>query len=101
MITLDSAKDFLRVDGGAEDTLIQAMVDASDSYLAGAVSGYASLYNADATFAKTADMVRYAYIAEAFRNRDAANDGRPNDRHFSYMFFSQVTQLQNWTVSGP
>lgn len=101
MITLADAKTYLRVDGTAEDSLIAGFVTASESYLQGAVSGYSTLYAGDATFASTADMVRYAYIAEAYRNRDAMNDGRPNDRHFSYMFFAQITQLQNWTVTTP
>ena len=101
MITLASAKTYLRVDGTAEDALIAGLVTASEAYLQSAVSGYSTLYAGDAAFASTADAVRNAYIAEAYRNRDAMNDGRPNDRHFSYMFFSQVTQLQNWTVTTP
>ena len=101
MITLADAKTYLRVDGTAEDGLIAGLVTASESYLQGAVSGYSTLYAGDSAFSSTADMVRYAYIAEAYRNRDSMNDGRQNDRHFSYMFFSQVTQLQNWTVTTP
>ncbi len=99
MITLADAKEYLRVDGTAEDNLITDLVTASDYYLQSAVSGYTTLYAGDTVFAGQADMVRYAWIAEAYRNRDAANDGRANDRHFSYMFYSQVTQLQNWTVT--
>lgn len=101
MITLASAKNYLRVDGTAEDALIAGFVTASESYLKGAVSGYSTLYAGDSAFSSTADQVRLAYIAEAFRNRDAMNDNRPNDRHFSYMFFAQMTQLQNWTVTTP
>lgn len=100
MVTLADAKDYLRVDGDAEDGLIQNMVDASENYLKGAVSGYTTLYAGDSAFSSTADVVRLAWIAEAYRNRDAMNDGRPNDRHLSYMLFSQITQLQNWVIES-
>ncbi len=99
MLTLADAKGYLRVDGDAEDGLIQNMVDASENYLKGAVSGYSTLYAGDSAFSSTADAVRLAWIAEAYRNRDAMNDGRPNDRHLSYMLFSQITQLQNWVIT--
>ena len=99
MVTLADAKDYLRVDGTAEDALIAGLVTASASYMQNAVSGYTTLYAADSAFASTADMVRYAWIAEAYRNRDAMNDNRPNDRHLSYMLFSQITQLQNWVIT--
>lgn len=98
MLTLADAKGYLRVDGDAEDALIQNMVDASESYLKGAVSGYTTLYAGDSAFSSTADAVRLAWIAEAYRNRDAMNDSRANDRHLSYMLFSQITQLQNWVI---
>ena len=100
MVTLADAKDYLRVDGTAEDALIAGLVMASASYMQNAVSGYTTLYAADSAFASTADMVRYAWIAEAYRNRDAMNDNRPNDRHLSYMLFSQITQLQNWVIES-
>ena len=99
MLTLADAKDYLRVDGTAEDALIAGLVTASASYMQNAVSGYTTLYAADSAFASTADMVRYAWLAEAYRNRDAMNDNRPNDRHLSYMLFSQITQLQNWVIT--
>lgn len=101
MITLASAKEYLRVDGTAEDALIAGLVTASEAYMQNAVSGYATLYAADSRFAATADMLRNVYIAEAYRNRDAMNDARANDRHLSYLFFSQITQLQNWVVMPP
>ena len=50
MVTLADAKGYLRVDGDAEDGLIQNMVDASENYLKGAVSGYTTLYAGTAHF---------------------------------------------------
>ncbi|MBQ8697426.1 MAG: phage head-tail connector protein [Schwartzia sp.] len=100
MITLSSVKEYLRIDGGAEDALLQSLIAAAGAYMAGAIDDYAATYEADANFAALADMLQFAYIVETYRNRDALNDTRGNDKHFSTMFFSQMTQLQNWTVTG-
>lgn len=99
MIELADAKTYLRVDGNAEDSFIAGLVTASNCYMQGAISGYTTLYAADTAFAQQADMLRYAYIAECYRNRDASNDARANDKHLGYMFYSQITQLQNWVIS--
>lgn len=101
MVTVASAKEYLRIDGTAEDTLIGTLVSAASAYLAGAVDDFAAKYAADESFAALADMLELAYIVELYRNRDSINDTRAVDKHFGYMFFSQVTQLQNWTVTAP
>jgi uncharacterized phage protein (predicted DNA packaging) len=101
MVTVASAKEYLRIDGTAEDTLMATLVSAASAYLAGAVDDFAAKYAADESFAALADMLELAYIVEAYRNRDAINDPRANDKHFSYMFFSQMTQLQTWVVASP
>ena len=101
MVTVASAKEYLRIDGTAEDTLIGTLVSAASAYLAGAVDDFAAKYAADESFAALADMLEYAYIVDAYRNRDAINDTRANDKHFSFMFFSQMTQLQTWVVATP
>lgn len=98
MITLSSVKEYLRIDGSAEDALLNSLMAAAAAYMAGAIDDYADTYTADANFAALADMLQFAYIVEAYRNRDALNDTRGNDKHFSTMFFSQMTQLQNWTA---
>lgn len=98
MITLSSVKEYLRIDGSAEDALLNSLMAAAGAYMAGAIDDYADTYESDANFAALADMLQFAYIVEAYRNRDAANDPRANDKHFSYLFFAQMTQLQNWTA---
>lgn len=97
-ITLADVKTYLRVDGSAEDALLGSFISAAAAYLSGAIDDLADKYEADNDFAALADMVALAYIAEAYRNRDTLNDTRANDKHFSYMFFAQVTALQNWVV---
>lgn len=95
-VSLADAKAYLRVDGTAEDAIITQMIASAEAYLAGAIDGYAEKYTADAGFAALADMLELAYIVELYRNRDSINDTRAVDKHFSYMFFAQMTQLQNW-----
>ena len=97
MVTVASAKEYLRIDGTAEDTLIGTLVSAASAYLAGAVDDFAAKYAADESFAALADMLELAYIVELYRNRDSINDTRAAETHFSYMFFAQMTALQNWT----
>lgn len=96
MITLASVKEYLRIDGSAEDALLSSLMDAAAAYMAGAIDDFETTYAADAKFASLADMLQFAYIVEAYRNRDAMNDTRGVEKHFSYMFFAQMTQLQNW-----
>lgn len=98
-VTLAGVKDYLRIDGSAEDALLQSFMAAAGAYLAGAIDDYATKYT-DADFAALADMLMLAYIAEAYRNRDTLNDTRGAEKHFSYMFFAQITALQNWAVSS-
>lgn len=97
MITLSSVKDYLRIDGSAEDALLSSLMDAAAAYMAGAIDDYEATYAADAGFAALADMLELAYIVELYRNRDSINDTRAAETHFSYMFFAQMTALQNWT----
>lgn len=96
-VSLADAKTYLRIDGTAEDALITSMITSAGAYLAGAVDDFLTKYAADANFAALADMLKLAYVAELYRNRDSINDTRAVDTHFSYMFFAQMTQLQNWS----
>lgn len=100
-VSLADAKTYLRIDGTAEDAIITQMIASAEAYLAGAVDDFAAKYAADESFAALADMLELAYIVELYRNRDSINDTRAAEKHFSYMFFAQMTQLQNWTVTIP
>ena len=97
MVTLAQAKAYMRIDGTAEDDLISNLIASAEAYLKGAVDDFTATYAASSSFAALADMLELAYIVELYRNRDSINDTRAAERHFSYMFFAQMTQLQNWS----
>ena len=99
-VALAGVKEYLRIDGSTEDVLLQSLISAAGAYMAGAIDDYAAKYT-DADFAALADMLELAYIVELYRNRDSINDTRGVEKHFSYMFFAQMTQLQNWAVTAP
>ena len=50
-VTLEDVKLYLRIDGDAEDSLLQACMAAADSYLISAVSDFSACYDASADFA--------------------------------------------------
>ena len=97
MISLANAKTYLRIDGTAEDDLISTLSASAEAYLKGAIDNYTANYSASSSFAALADMLEYAFVAELYRNRDSINDTRALEKHFGYMFFAQMTQLQNWS----
>lgn len=97
-VTLEDVKLYLRIDGDAEDSLLQACMAAADSYLLSAVSDFSTYYDESADFAAKADLVKLALVSEMFRNRDPSND----DGRADYPFYirSQITQLQYWAGDG-
>jgi len=97
MISLATAKTYMRIDGTAEDDLISSLIASAEAYLKGAVDNFTATYSASSSFAALADMLELAYVVELYRNRDSINDPRAAEKHFSYMFFAQMTQLQNWS----
>lgn len=97
MVTLAQAKAYMRIDGTAEDDLISSLIASAEAYLKGAVDNFTATYSASSSFAALADMLELAYVVELYRNRDNINDPRAAEKHFSYMFFAQMTQLQNWS----
>lgn len=93
-VTLEDVKLYLRIDGDAEDSLLQACMAAADSYLLSAVSDFSTYYDESADFAAKGDLVKLALVSEMFRNRDPSNDGRAD---YPFYIRSQITQLQYWT----
>ena len=93
-VTLEDVKLYLRIDGDAEDSLLQACMAAAESYLISAVSDYETNYEASADYAAKADLVSLALISEMYRNREPSNDGRAD---YPFYIRSQITQLQYWT----
>lgn len=92
-ITLDDAKNYLRIDYDYDDDFILQCVASSTSYMKNAVSNFETLYAGDMSFAKTADQTEMALISEMYNNRDARNDSRSN---YSYIVRSMIAQLQNY-----
>ena len=92
-VSLSDVKLYLRIDGDAEDSLLQACMAAAESYLVSAVSSYETNYEASADYAAKADLVSLALISEMYRNRDPSNDGRAD---YPFYIRSQITQLQYW-----
>lgn len=96
-VSLSDVKLYLRIDGDAEDSLLQACMAAAESYLVSAVSDYRANYEASADYAAKADLVSLALISEMYRNRDPSNDGRAD---YPFYIRSQITQLQYWAGDG-
>lgn len=92
-ITLDDAKNYLRIDYDYDDGFILQCVASATSYMKNAVSDFETLYAGDTSFAKTADQAEMALISEMYNNRDARNDSRSN---YSYIVRSMIAQLQNY-----
>lgn len=92
-ITLDDAKNYLRIDYDYDDYFILQCVASATSYMKNAVSDFETLYAGDTSFAKTADQAEMALISEMYNNRDARNDSRSN---YSYIVRSMIAQLQNY-----
>ena len=93
VLTLEAVKDFLRVDGSAEDALLTTLLLASDSYLQGAIDHYKErLAEAEGqqgdTWAEKAKLARLLLIADWYENRT------PTERPTSAAVSLLITQLQ-------
>lgn len=89
--TLELVKNYLRVDGSAEDELIEHFLETAESYLRNAISGYEEKYSTNARFAAQADLLKMILVAENYNNRDGRNDPRQD---FSFVIRSMINQLQ-------
>lgn len=91
MLDLPAVKNYLRVDTDADDALISMEMNAADHYLAGAVTNYAANYRADEAFAKAADIVKLAVIAQMYEDRTGEKNG-----DFNYTIRTLINQLNLW-----
>lgn len=73
MITLTDAKNYCRATT-EDDVLVQQLLDASDSYMKGACTDYASKYASDQAYEKLADFARLQLIANWYEHRDVSDD---------------------------
>lgn len=89
-MTLADVKAYLRVDGTDEDTLIQTMMSAAESYIIAAVGKF------DETD-KRAQMLYFAAVQDMYDNRQlvaVSSTGYSASQYFRHMIQSLVTQLQ-------
>lgn len=89
MVNLQIAKQYLRVDGNAEDELISLIVAASDNYVRNAITNYeertaAANDDKDDNWNYAVDLYKLRFIAYNYENRTI--DMAPPDR--------LLTQLQ-------
>lgn len=89
-MTLDSVKNYLRVDSDADDTLIENLMVVAEGYIRDAVTDYNKKV-ADAAFLARSEMCQIVIIAELYENR---NQGGREAKDFGYTVRSMITQLQ-------
>ena len=93
MLTLVDAKNYCRATD-EDDALVQGLLDASESYLEGAVDDYTTKYaNASASWQAKADLARKLMIADWYENRLAT------ERPISSAVNLLITQLQLAVIS--
>ena len=68
MLTLQKAKDYLRVTNDDEDALIEYIIDVAEQYVRDAVSDYDIKIKND-LFNKKADLVKLALVQNMFDER--------------------------------
>ena len=99
-MTLADVKEFLKVDGTADDANITALLNAAVSHVRGAVNNYDTYYGNDQEFTNLADMVTKIMVLELY-DRPLQTHDRPLQTHdsaadYSYTVRSMITQLQYW-----
>lgn len=92
-MTLADIKEFLKVDGTADDANITALLNAAVSHVRGAVNNYDTYYGNDQDFTNLADMVTKIMVLELYDRPLQTHDGAAD---YSYTVRSMITQLQYW-----
>jgi len=94
MLTLESAKKYLRVDGDADDDQILEFITAADAYVRNAVTDYDTKLTNDTGggFAALSNMVQKVIVSEMYDDRSLAAKGSTAD--FSFTVRSMIGQLQ-------
>jgi len=69
MLTLTDAKNYCRATDD-DDALVQSLIDAADSYMAGAVDNFVAKYaSADSAWQAKADLAKKLLVADWYENR--------------------------------
>ena len=96
-ITLESVKNYLRIDADYDDSLITQCIAAARAHMDGAVDNFDARYSNNDKFAALADQIMCTLITEMYTNRDARSDNRQS---LPYIVRSMITQLQNYPEEG-
>ena len=95
MLAIADVKMYLRIDGNAEDRLLNRLITTAEAYMRGAVTDFdAKIAKSSATdadnFSVKAETAELAIISELYEHRTAPD----KQADFSYTVRSLITQLQ-------
>lgn len=90
-ITLDEVKTYLRIDGDAEDALLERIMATAYSVVTGAVDNYALIAKLKPDCEKLGDMIQLTLIADLYENRNLEGETPQN---YSRIVETMLHQLQ-------
>ena len=93
ILTLEEAKNYIRIDYNEDDTLLQSLMIAAIDYLRDAINDFDKKMENEQFKAK-AEMVQLVLIQELYDNR---NQAKKDSTDFSYVIRSMISQLQYWS----
>lgn len=94
-LTLDSVKEYLRIDSDAEDDLLERFMTTAEAYLHGGITNYKANLS-DPEFSDLADIVKLSLITEMYENRSPGS----GLTDFSFTVRSIISQMQFWGGSS-
>ena len=86
-MTIEKVKDYLRVDGDDDDSIIQTMMEAAKEYIVSAVGEYDEKD-------KTAKILFCAIVQNMYDNRELMQSDIQQKKAIEYTFKSMILQLQ-------
>ena len=86
-MTIEQVKDYLRVDGDDDDSIIQTMMEAAKEYIVSAVGEYDEKD-------KTAKILFCAIVQNMYDNRELMQSDIQQKKAIEYTFKSMILQLQ-------
>lgn len=92
-ITLEEAKNYLRVTFDEDDAYINSLIDVADAYLEGGITGYKEKLK-NKKFAAKAKMASLILISNLYDERYIVGQ----EMELSYTFIALVTQLEYFKV---
>lgn len=90
-ITLDEVKTYLRIDGDAENALLERLMTTAYSVVAGAVDNYALIAKLKPDCEKLGDMTQLALISDLYENRNLEGEA---PQSYSRIVETMLHQLQ-------